>query len=140
MIRKARKEDIVKIAELWLDTNLKAHDFIPAQYWKANFEGVKAMLPQAELYVYEDEHGIQGFTGLDGDYIAGIFVRDGAQSRGVGKQLIDFVKGSKEQLRLNVYRKNVRAVRFYLRERFVIQTEGKDENTGEAEYEMVWKP
>lgn len=41
---------------------------------------------------------------------------------------------------MSVYQKNARAVKFYLREGFVVQREGRDENTGEAEYEMVWKP
>lgn len=54
MIRELRKADINRVADIWLDTNIKAHDFIPAQYWKNNLEAVKEMLPQAEVYVYED--------------------------------------------------------------------------------------
>ena len=41
MIRKLQQADINNVAEIWLNTNLKAHDFIPAQYWKDNFESVK---------------------------------------------------------------------------------------------------
>lgn len=139
MIRKAREEDIAKVSDIWLDTNLKAHDFIPGQYWRDNFEAVKELLAQAELYVYEDEYGIQGFAGLNGDYIAGIFVWSGAQSRGIGSRLIRFLKSKKRTLRLNVYQKNVRAVKFYQRENFKIYGEGIDENTGETEYAMKWK-
>lgn len=51
MIRKLQKADIDRVADIWLYTNLKAHDFIPAQYWKSNFELVKKMLLQAEVYV-----------------------------------------------------------------------------------------
>ena len=43
MIREFRKADINRIADIWLDTNIKAHYFIPAQYWKTNFEFVKEM-------------------------------------------------------------------------------------------------
>ena len=32
MIRELRKADINKVAEIWLNTNIKAHDFIPAQF------------------------------------------------------------------------------------------------------------
>ena len=139
MIRKSQKQDIGRIADIWLDTNLKAHNFIPAQYWNDNYEAVKEMLSQAELYVYEDERGIQGFVGLCGDYIAGIFVQSGAQSGGIGRQLIDFVKGIRGRLKLNVYQNNPRAVRFYQREGFMICGEQTDENTGEAEYRMDWE-
>ena len=51
MIRKMRKTDIDRVADIWLDTNQKAHDFIPASYWQDNFEEVKQMLLQAEVYV-----------------------------------------------------------------------------------------
>ena len=45
----------------------------------------------------------------------------------------------KQKLRLSVYVKNQAAVRFYQREDFQIRTEGVDEATGEAEYEMTWE-
>ena len=41
MIRKLCKADVAEVAALWLDTNLKAHSFIPKEYWIANFESVK---------------------------------------------------------------------------------------------------
>ncbi len=138
MIRRLQKKDVNRVAELWLDTNLKAHDFIPAQYWRSNYDLVKEMLSQAEVYVYEDGQKIQGFIGLDGDYIEGIFVSDEMQSQGIGKALIDFVKAQKTKLRLNVYQKNVRATHFYQKEGFEIQCEGLDEATGEKDYEMLW--
>lgn len=139
MIRELRKADIDSVAEIWLDTNRKAHAFIPASYWERNFTAVKEMLPQAEVYVYEDEKGIQGFLGLNGEYIEGVFVSEGAQSRGIGKCLLDCAKDRKPALRLNVYQKNVRAIRFYRREGFQIRRSGLDAATGEPEYEMLWQ-
>ena len=55
MIRPLQKADINSVAEIWLDTNRKAHAFIPASYWERNFASVKEMLPQAEVYVYETD-------------------------------------------------------------------------------------
>ena len=139
MIRELRKADINSVAEIWLDTNRKAHAFIPASYWERNFTAVKEMLPQAEVYVYENDQGIQGFLGLNGEYIEGIFVSEGAQSRGIGKCLLDYAKNRKPALRLNVYQKNTRAIHFYQREGFQIQREGLDAATGEKDYEMLWQ-
>lgn len=142
MIRKLQKTDINHVAELWLDTNIKAHDFIPATYWNNNFDSVKEMFSQAEIYVYEDEHQhrIQGFVGLDADYIAGIFVCSDVWSQGIGRQLLDYVKMLKPKLHLSVYQKNTKAIRFYQREQFHIQDENIDEATGEKEYLMTWNP
>lgn len=139
MIRKLQETDIDRVAELWLDTNIKAHSFIDSKYWKDNFETVKEMFLQAEVYVYEKEAKILGFIGLDEDYIAGIFVCDEAQSCGIGKMLLDYVKNSKSTLSLNVYQNNIRAMNFYLREKFEVQSEGIDKDTGEKDYLMKWE-
>ena len=139
MIRKLQKVDINRVADMWLKTNLKAHFFIPEQYWISNYEFVKEMLPQAEVYVYEDDKMIQGFIGINDEYIEGIFVSDEMQSRGIGKMLLDYIKDKKDRLQLKVYQKNVRAMSFYQREGFTIQSEEMDEFTREKEYVMNWE-
>ncbi len=96
-------------------------------------------MPQAEVYVYETEGKIKGFLGITGEYIAGIFVDKTAQSRGIGKQLLDHAKKGKTHLTLQVYQKNKRAAAFYRREGFFIQQEAVEENTGEKEFLMAWK-
>ena len=138
MIRKLQNVDINKVVDIWLKTNLEAHDFIPGQYWTSNYEAVKKMLPQAEVYVYEDNKIIQGFVGVQDKYIEGIFVSGKMQSHGIGKALLDYIKDKKGRLQLNVYQKNVRAMSFYQREGFTIQREQLDEFTGEKEYVMEW--
>ena len=94
MIREFRENDLDIIMQIWVETNIQAHNFIPKEYWINNYDMVKNMLPQAEVYVYEDDktNQIDGFIGLADDYIAGIFVRNGVQSKGIGKQLLDYVK------------------------------------------------
>ena len=71
-------------------------------------------------------------------YIAGIFVKESARSKGIGKQLLDYAKERKTKLSLSVYQKNRRAVRFYQREHFIIQAENIDNETNEKEFKMVW--
>lgn len=139
MIRTLQKADINRVMDIWLDTNIKAHSFVTSQYWKSNWDLVREMLPQAEVYVYENEQGIQGFAGLNGDYMEGIFVADGMQAQGIGKRLLDFIKSKKVKLCLNVYQKNMRVIHFYQREGFKIQHEGIDEATGEKDYTMIWQ-
>ena len=139
MIRKLLNGDIDRVADIWLKTNLKAHYFISNQYWKSNYELVKEMMSQYEVYVFEADKMIQGFVGLNDEYIEGIFVSDEMQSCGIGKLLLDYIKDKKVRLQLNVYQKNARAISFYQREGFIIQCEGLDEATGEKEYTMLWK-
>ena len=139
MIRELQKADINQVADIWLDTNVTAHYFIPAQYWQNNFELVKELLLQATVYVYEKNQEIQGFVGLNDEYIEGIFVSNEMQSHGIGKALLNYVKDKQNKLFLNVYQKNVRAIAFYQREGFKIQNSCFDEATKEKEYVMAWQ-
>ena len=138
-IRHLQEDDIDAVAKIWLDTNMEAHSFVPAEYWEGNLTSVKGMFLQAEMYVYEENGEILGFIGLDQSYVAGIFVKSQYRSLGIGKALLDFVKEQNEELTLHVYQKNEKAVHFYKREGFRIQKEMQDETTGEKEYLMIWE-
>lgn len=118
MIRALRPEDLDQVMQIWLDANLEAHCFLPESYWCDHMEEVRAALPAAQVFVYQDWEGLQGFAGLTGDYLAGLFVRRAARSRGIGRALLERAKEGRESLTLHVYRENSPAVRFYQREGF----------------------
>lgn len=139
MIRHFRAEDINNIMQLWLDTNIQSHSFINRKYWQDNFVAVKEAILQATVYVCEQDGQIQAFIGLSGNYIAGLFVSKDFQSKGIGKLLLDYSKSKYNELTLHVYKKNDRALKFYLREKFSISESSIDENTGETELTMMWK-
>ena len=140
MIRHYQKNDLNTLMQIWLNTNLQAHNFIQKEYWISHYDMVKNVLPQAQLYIYEDDHHqINGFIGLIDHYIAGIFVQKEFQSKGIGTQLLNYVKNIKHTLSLNVYQKNTRAIAFYQREHFIIQSENIDTDTNEKELIMVWR-
>ena len=138
MIRQLEKEDLDEVMKIWLEANVEAHHFIEQSYWEDQFDMVKKLLPLATVYVYEKDETVQGFIGLNGPFVEGVFVDHEAQSKGIGKQLMDTAKSVQQRLTLQVYRQNQRAVDFYLREGFLIQSEQTDEATGETEYQMVW--
>ena len=89
--------------------------------------------------MYEKNQNIQGFIGLNGEFIEGIFVSDTMQSQGIGGLLLNFIKMKRDRLCLRVYQKNERAIRFYQREGFEIRGEGLETSTGEKDYEMIWQ-
>ena len=140
MIRKFENLDLDAVMQIWLHGNLDAHPFIPASFWTDHFETVRDMIPQAELYVHENEatRQIDGFIGLTENHIEGIFVAKAARSKGIGKALLDYAKSRRPRLDLSVYQKNERALAFYQREQFTVQSEGIDEDTNEAELQMLW--
>ena len=140
MIRKFETQDLDAVMQIWLHGNLDAHPFIPASFWTDHFETVRDMLPQAELYVHENKatRQIDCFIGLTENHIEGIFFAESARSKGVGKSLLEYAKSRKPCLTLSVYQKNERALAFYRREQFIVQSEGIDEDTNEADIQMLW--
>ena len=140
MIRKFETQDLDAVMQIWLQANLDAHAFISASFWTEYFEMVRDLLPQAELYVHENEatRQIDGFIGLTENHIEGIFVAESARSKGVGKSLLEYAKSCKPYLTLSVYQKNERALAFYRREQFTVHSESIDEDTNEAEIQMLW--
>ena len=137
MVRLFEFRDLDKIMEIWLDGNIKAHPFIAEEYWKKNFDSVKSILPNAEVYVYENGNEILGFIGMDAEYIAGLFVKEGHQRKGIGHELIEKVK-QKKRLSLHVYEKNAGAIAFYKSESFSVENCMTEKETGETEYRMVY--
>jgi len=131
--------DLEQLAQIWLNGNLQAHSFIPAQYWKNQFVNIKKMLPKANIFVYRNNETIIGFLGeLDG-YIAGLFVDMNYRNQGVGSRLINYLKQINDKLTLSVYVDNINAVNFYENKDFIIDSVGMDTETDSKEYHMIWE-
>ena len=138
MIRKMKDSELEKVSQIWLDSNLEAHDFIDKNFWLDNYPMVKEQFKTAEIYV-DAESEIKGFVGLQSDYIAGIFVEKSYRNQGIGKKLIDFLKKNHQELSLDVYDKNIRAKQFYEKNGFEVSTQSIERETGEKESRLVWK-
>ncbi len=137
MINKFDASKLDDIMEIWLETNIEAHGFIPKEYWIENFDMVKKMLPYSDVYVYEDCNIIKGFIGVaEQNYIAGIFVKKEHQREGIGQKLIEYCKSKYPYLELDVFTKNKKAVNFYLKNDFVVVHEQIHEDTKEIECTM----
>ncbi len=137
MVKSFDLSKLDEVMKIWLESNITAHSFIPEQFWEDNFDTVKKLLPQAEIWVYEDKEAIKGFIGiLNQSYIAGLFVSNQYQSKGIGSKLIEKCKQLHPVLCLDVYVKNQKAIRFYKRHGFKIEQEKENSLTGEKEYFM----
>lgn len=132
--------DTDRIMDIWLNGNKQAHCFIPGSYWESCAQEVQSLLSQADVFVWEEEGLIKGFAGMQGNYLAGIFVDQAFRCAGIGKKLLDFIKKRYPSFSLSVYKENRRALEFYLREGLTITAEGMDEATGHAEYTLTWNP
>lgn len=138
VIKEFDKSKINEIMQIWYETNVEAHSFIPKEYWSNNYEAVKAILPSADVLIYEEE-AVKGFIGItDNYYIAGLFVAKTFQGCGIGGLLLDECKRRYSRLELDVYTKNPRSVAFYEKNGFTIEQEKVNTDIEEKEYHMLW--
>lgn len=138
MIRKLEEKDVNEVMKIWLKTNILSHNFISEEYWKNNFNNVKSAILEADTYVFEQDNEIVAFVGIVDGYIAGIFVKESMQSKGIGRKLIEYCKLIYPELSLKVYKNNERAIKFYQREKFEIIEESLDEENKEIELLLKW--
>ena len=132
------KSELEQLMMIWLESNKGAHPFIQESYWLNHVEMVKELLPQSDVFIFQEAGVIVGFMGVMDGYIAGIFVQESARKKGIGSRLLKSAKTLYSVLSLDVYQKNQLAYHFYLKQGFQVISEGLDEENNEVEYHMVW--
>ncbi len=131
--------DVGRVGEVWLEASIKAHDFVPADFWRSNHKIMtEELLPQAECYVHLTGERIDGFSAIAGDFVHGLFVEPESQRRGIGAALLSHLKESHQTLRLHVYQQNPDATRFYISHGFRITGETTCPHTECTEFDMEW--
>ncbi|MFA4870102.1 MAG: GNAT family N-acetyltransferase [Pedobacter sp.] len=139
MIRIAKYEDYEKLIAIWLEASINAHDFIEPTYWiNQKHEMKNIYLPSSETWVLADET-IVAFVSMVDHHIAALYLAPAYQFKGLGSQLIQFLKTKYQFLTLNVYALNQQGVHFYKKHDFQVVEEMLDENTGAKDYRMEWK-
>ena len=130
--------EIDNIMAIWLSSTIQAHDFISEEYWNKSYDLVKnTYLPQSETYVYTENGDILGFISIiNKEFIGALFIKREYQGKGIGKELIEFVKSHYDVLSLAVYKENKDAVNFYINRGFKSISEQLNEDTNEPEYIM----
>ncbi len=131
--------DLNRLIEIWLNSNIDAHNFIEENYWRSNIAYLREELPKSDLYLAEIDNKIVGFMGIMDSYIAGIFIDKDFRSMGLGKKLLQIGKDKYDFLSLNVYVKNENAYKFYLNNDFIVEEKTLDEANNQYEYYMTYK-
>jgi len=119
-IKNLATKDIETVVELWYKTSIIAHDFIPESYWAKNKDAMTSIyLPNSETYVAIEDEKIVGFISMAENLLAAIFVDNKIQGKGVGKELLNFIKKRRNKIQLQAYKKNTKTVDFYKSQNFI---------------------
>jgi len=140
VIRELAGDDVERVGAIWLAASLRAHDFVPAEFWRTDHRVmVGEILPRARGFVHLTGESIDGFITIQDGSVGCLFVDPPHQRRGIGQALLDRVKREHGTLRLNVYAQNAGARRFYEREGFRETGRSTCPHTGCPELVMEWR-
>src|SRR5699024_12454080 len=98
----------------------------------------KKYISMSATHVITNQTKIICFISIVEYDLAALFIDVAYQNNGAGKELLNFEKRRRNQIRLKVYKENLSAVRFYEKNGFIIKEELTDEQTNKQEYLMEW--
>lgn len=141
MIKGLENFEVEEVMDIWLKTNIEAHNFIRKQYWVDNFNVVKEQyIPNSTTYIYKEDDIIKGFISIVDEFFVGaLFVLEDYQEKGIGKKLLNYCKKIYNSLELAVYSENNSAFKFYKSCNFRIKNKQVNEDSGFEEYIMIWE-
>ena len=133
MIRKREEKHNNEIINVWYEASSLAHPFLEADFVeKAKKDLRDIYIPNTETWVYEDNNAVIGFISMLENEIGGLFVLPNNHFKGIGTQLVNFIKESHSELDVEVFEKNAIGRAFYEKYGFVqinkyYHTESKNE-------------
>ena len=120
MIRKREEKHNNEIINVWYEASSLAHPFLEADFVeKAKKDLRDIYIPNTETWVYEDNNAVIGFISMLGNEIGGLFVLPNNHFKGIGTQLVNFIKESHSELDVEVFEKNTIGRAFYEKYGFV---------------------
>ena len=143
-LRRYREADEDAAIELWRRTWQLAYpriDFTARlDWWRARWRN--ELVPIATIVVAEQGETLIGFVTIDATgYLDQIVVAPEAWGSPLAKMLVDETKLiSPTGVSLLVNLDNFRAIKFYEKQAFVPDGEGKNPTSGQPVLRMVWRP
>ncbi len=114
-IRLSSATDAPALTEIWRASVRATHDFLsPEDFREIETLVSEHYLPNAEVWVIEDDGRSVGFMGLTDNQIDSLFIAADQRGKGIGKRLIAHAQSlNGGTLTVDVNEQNVQAVGFY---------------------------
>ncbi|EMX6283522.1 GNAT family N-acetyltransferase [Providencia rettgeri] len=139
MISNLKHSEIEQVLKIWLDSSIKAHDFISKDFWCDKIDDMRNIyIPSTMTRVFSEDNTILGFYCLSDQLLNALFVSPSHQNIGIGSMLLSDAKKHNNKLNLAVYKENKQAISFYKKHHFTIKSEEIDPHTKQLELLMEW--
>lgn len=140
-IKQMDKSYTYEVMDLWLRTTTHSNPFVETNFWEKYYDFVKDKYISIERdkFIYIEDDKVIAFACVTADnMIAGLFVDPDYQNRGIGTEIINFLKSEYPILHIEVYARNRKALAFATKMGFVIDGAIRHEHNNEVMYTMLW--
>jgi GNAT superfamily N-acetyltransferase len=144
LVRRARFDEGLQVASVWLAARRAAFPAIPASVHPDDDVRrwfVEEVLPEQPVWVTEVKGRVVGLLVVDVGWVTQLYVDPSHQRHGLGSSLLEQAKkGSPEGLDLWTFEMNVDSHRFYERHGFVFveSTDGRDNEEQAPDRRYRW--
>lgn len=140
MIKLMDKSQTYEVMDVWLRASLYSLSFVESDFWKKHYDYVKEKyIDKNDTFVYVSDGKVIGFACVGADnMIEGLFVDPDYQNKGIGGELINFLKTEYPILQAEIYAKNRKSLEFVSRLGFVIDGAVRNEYNNEVMYSVFW--
>ncbi len=130
-IRQYKPTDLEHLLRTWELASHVGHPFLSKDFLKSEKRNIPTVyLPSGEAWVAIVERELVGFTILHGDEVGALFVNPEYHGMGVGFELMNRARELHGQLKVEVFKDNVKGNKFYSRYGFVLKREYRHQETG----------
>lgn len=137
MIRNFKESDIHDIETVYeKSNNAVSLKVSPGFFKKDKKKFTSSTLRSCKSSVYEHEGKVVGIISSSADCIEGLFVLPEFWNRGIGTELLNYATTGKDEVFLQVYADNKRALNFYRKNGFEITGNGVCQMTDLPYFEM----
>lgn len=142
-LRPATLDDAAEVAAIHLAARREAMPYLPVLHTDdETFRWVRdSVITQQAVWVATEDDGVAGYIALTEEELHDLYVRPGAQGKGVGSALLEKAKElSVGTLRLWTFQRNTNARRFYERRGFIAveMTNGHGNEEREPDVRYEW--
>lgn len=141
MIRRFEKDDTDAVVATWRSASALAHPFLTQAFIDREAENVRNVyLALAETWVTEVDGEVVGFIALIEDVVGGLFLDPAYHGQGYGRAMLDKAVAEKGPLKVEVFKENTNARRFYATYGFQGTEEFTHELSGQRTLRMTFTP
>lgn len=139
MIREFQAGDLEPLIDIWRNASKELYGSRSSEEWRELEQYTRNYIEWFTTFVYLLDGKPVGFITLSDCEVLLLFLAPENQERGLGGELIKFVKSIFDHLKLKVHSRNERALKFYQRRGFRVCGKAVPDSFGNLQRIMWWR-